>query len=378
VIVGQSYNPNATSYEIPFIDTGGGLVALPLLTGNATGNANAINSMGVAVGVSGSQAVSWTGGSVQGLGFLPATGITPNSVAFGINDAGQIVGVSDVGFAAPHAFIYQDGTMTDLNRLIAPGKSGGFTTLNYATAINNIGSITGYGLRPGHNAYFAFLAVPNIPTVIPPNPGVGAAVATEESVAPDLGGASGSLTGSLFSTLGPPAIDKAGDIAFHATIKAPPKTKAVPATENSGIWLYPSGGNPSLIAITGDANNPAPGTNGALFTKLGDPVLSSSGDLAFLGSFDGGMQKVKPSAGIFVTKSSVTTLAYAIGSTAPGFLTADNVQFTGFQELAINNGGGVAFLATIKGTGISGANDSGFWATNSVGALELVAQPPRA
>ena len=53
------------------------------------------------------------------------------------------------------AFIYSDGIMTDLNSVITPGSGW---TLNWATAINNAGQITGEGTINGQ--LHAFLLEP--------------------------------------------------------------------------------------------------------------------------------------------------------------------------------------------------------------------------
>jgi probable HAF family extracellular repeat protein len=71
-----------------------------------------------------------------------------------INECGQIVGQSDIGYVERpwgyshigHAFLYNNGRMTDLNTLI-PANSG--WELIYATDINNHGQIVGYGVRDG-------------------------------------------------------------------------------------------------------------------------------------------------------------------------------------------------------------------------------------
>jgi probable HAF family extracellular repeat protein len=137
-----------------------------------------INSSNIIVGsAGGAGAVQWalvatknnpksTGYYVTVLGPLPSTG-DHNGAAYGINTAGQIVGSSDVANATPHAFIYQSGKMTDLNDLIVPGQNGGFVTLSVATAINDAGAIVGYGQRAAGGAYFAFLAIPTVPTPVP-------------------------------------------------------------------------------------------------------------------------------------------------------------------------------------------------------------------
>jgi probable HAF family extracellular repeat protein len=91
---------------------------------------------------------------------------SPDTVAFAINDHEQIVGTKTVSYKATcpsgpcirfkqQAFLYEDGKMTALNRLI-PDKSG--WDLNWAFDINNHGQIVGYGLTG--DKFRAFLLTP--------------------------------------------------------------------------------------------------------------------------------------------------------------------------------------------------------------------------
>jgi probable HAF family extracellular repeat protein len=63
------------------------------------------------------------------------------AAAFGINDRGQVVGASDLpappGSDISHAFLYADGVLTDLNPLL------GGSTESVAYDINNLGQIVG-------------------------------------------------------------------------------------------------------------------------------------------------------------------------------------------------------------------------------------------
>jgi len=70
------------------------------------------------------------------------------STASAINNWGQIVGTSTTT-NGEHAFLYQDGTMTDLNdlvRLTHISGPPGFLTLTSADGINDRGQIVGEGL----------------------------------------------------------------------------------------------------------------------------------------------------------------------------------------------------------------------------------------
>jgi probable HAF family extracellular repeat protein len=91
------------------------------------------------------------GGSTCDLGALGG----PNglSEALAVNNRDQVVGLSlDTG----HAFIWQDGRMTDLNQLVAPGTT---LTLTDAQDINDRGVITGQAQTPS-GAVVAFEAIP--------------------------------------------------------------------------------------------------------------------------------------------------------------------------------------------------------------------------
>jgi probable HAF family extracellular repeat protein len=80
------------------------------------------------------------------------------SEALGINEAGQVVGVSyGPGFSHPRAFLWQDDMMTDLNSLIPAGCN---LTLQVAGDINDRGEITGTAFDSSTKTSPAFLAVP--------------------------------------------------------------------------------------------------------------------------------------------------------------------------------------------------------------------------
>jgi len=98
-------------------------------------------------------AVRWdsSGGStyaIADLGTLNA-GLGRNSEALAANNNGQIVGWSstDPQDSIRHAFLWQNGTMTDLNTLLAASSTG--WVLLRADGINNQGQIVGEGIQNG-------------------------------------------------------------------------------------------------------------------------------------------------------------------------------------------------------------------------------------
>ncbi len=96
-----------------------------------------------------------TGTGTCDLGTLTVNGASDAvSEALGMDDRGQVVGVS---FPSGHAFIWQNGKMTDLNGALVPGSS---LVLNDAQDINDRGEITGEATDPSSGAIVAFLAIP--------------------------------------------------------------------------------------------------------------------------------------------------------------------------------------------------------------------------
>jgi len=197
------YAQNARSRDRPFLWTAtGGIQDLGALSGDNAGQARAINASGQVAGYSyltsssgSSRAFRWTAaGGMQDLGVgngsaanaISASGAVvgqsgggadaflwtaPSTVqtladyggdaaAYGINSSGLIVGQVQTGLGASTyvAALWQGGTLINLNTLL-PASSG--WVLQYASAINDAGQITGYGTYNGE--YRAFLLTADIP-----------------------------------------------------------------------------------------------------------------------------------------------------------------------------------------------------------------------
>jgi probable HAF family extracellular repeat protein len=119
------------------------------------GSAYAINDAGQVVGESTAafpHAIFWDAqGGRHDLGTLPGA---LESAAQGLNDAGEVVGWSNLrgGFKTRHAILYRDGTLSDLNDFLPPNSGW---TLEQAQAINDAGQIVGIGEID--DQYHAFL-----------------------------------------------------------------------------------------------------------------------------------------------------------------------------------------------------------------------------
>jgi probable HAF family extracellular repeat protein len=148
----------------------GGVIDLGNLGANWWNTPTAINQRGDVVGFAGDpafvegdivHAFMWT--REDGIRHLkPLPRRTPKHVdseAYGINEARQVVGVScDADFVDCRAVVWNQGnTPTDLNDL-----KGGFSAhLESAKDINNLGQITGRAINPATGVRTAYLAVPS-------------------------------------------------------------------------------------------------------------------------------------------------------------------------------------------------------------------------
>ncbi len=103
----------------------------------AFGSDEVINDAGqVILNNSKGQAFLYSNGQLTNLGSLPGDN---NTLAYGINNSGQVVGQSS-NTSSLHAFLYSKGHMADLNSFVTSGPPGLLAT---AVAINDSGQIAG-------------------------------------------------------------------------------------------------------------------------------------------------------------------------------------------------------------------------------------------
>lgn len=136
------------------------------LGGAAWNTPMAINKLGVVVGFANvpggksagsfhAHAFVWTAASgMRDLGTLPGDTI---SEALGINDQGVIVGES-CGANGCRAVLWRNGNIVDMTTLLAPGYGD---QLVYANDIDDAGKITGQSMNAATGVSSAFLAVPD-------------------------------------------------------------------------------------------------------------------------------------------------------------------------------------------------------------------------
>jgi probable HAF family extracellular repeat protein len=93
-----------------------------------------------------------------GMQDLGTVGTDVDSIAIGINDAGDVVGASIDANFNPRAFLRVGQSLIDLNQLIPAGSSLDLAT---ACSINARGEIIGIGIEKSSGAVHAYLAVPD-------------------------------------------------------------------------------------------------------------------------------------------------------------------------------------------------------------------------
>src|SRR6266853_750914 len=130
--------------------------------GGGTSHATGINNSGAVVGIASlasgyEHAFLAMGAMMTDLGTLGGG----SSFAYSINDSGTVVGYSWLASGiSPHAFVYANGIMLDLNSLLPKGSGWELTE---AYGINDAGQIVGSGLFNGQVS--AFRLDPNNSTI---------------------------------------------------------------------------------------------------------------------------------------------------------------------------------------------------------------------
>jgi probable HAF family extracellular repeat protein len=165
-VAGNSYYYVGGMYQgqHAFLWSNGTMTDLGTLGTNAggvgTSFAHALNNVGQVAGESeyfvggtdqGYRAFLWSNGTMTNLGSFGG-----NSSASALNDTGQVVGYSNTSSGAQHAFLYNAGTMHDLNTFAPTGWA-----FKNAIAINAFGQVAGNGTHNGYGEAFLFTPHPD-------------------------------------------------------------------------------------------------------------------------------------------------------------------------------------------------------------------------
>jgi probable HAF family extracellular repeat protein len=151
-VVGESSIGNSDIHG--FVYTGGVLSDVGTLGGTYS-STYLINSNDLAVGIANTTGDLETHGFLYNDGAISDLGTLGGSYSFpnALNNKGQVVGESALGTGEPRAFLWDKGTMKDLNTLL-PNNSG--WELSSALYINDAGRIVGIGNFAGMSQWFIF------------------------------------------------------------------------------------------------------------------------------------------------------------------------------------------------------------------------------
>lgn len=173
-VVGSSYTrmvDGVEQGEHAFLWQNGVMTDLGVLPDDAESAAAAINSFGIIVGSSSRTNIAtfqetyrpfiYDNGSMTA---IPVPSV--DAQAADINDSGVVVGTMKAsgGLSNNHAWVYQDGIVTNLNSLVAPGSG---LHIAFAYAINNVGQIAGVAVDAQGFSHGVLLA-PGGPNEPPP------------------------------------------------------------------------------------------------------------------------------------------------------------------------------------------------------------------
>jgi probable HAF family extracellular repeat protein/uncharacterized repeat protein (TIGR03803 family) len=199
------------------------------------------------------------------LGTLPEG---PDSAAYGINNAGTIVGQSD-NAGGIRAFIYSGGVMTDLGTLGGPDS--------WAGAINNAGTIVGYAYNSSPEMH-AFSYSGGVMTDLDPSGGVAQANGINDAgtIVGFIGNDAFSYSGGVMTDLGPGVangINSAGTIVGAKGNDAFSYSGGMMTNLGPGV----ANGINSAGTIVGSSGNLPVSWSGGVMTVLGTFSGTSSG-----------------------------------------------------------------------------------------------------
>lgn len=148
--------------------------------------------------------------------------------------------------------------------------------------------------------------------------------------------------------------------------------RATVADGRQFILKVASVGSVAQTLKSGDAVN---GVSGAVWAAFGLPAISGNNfNIALAGKFaqGGTVTAANDGAVFFSLTGSTYGLIAREGADAPG-TGAPAQQYKGFFDPVSNNQGKVAYVATLQGTGVTAANQTGLW-WGSSGTMSLVAR----
>lgn len=188
-----------------------------------------------------------------------------------------------------------------------------------------------------------------VEVAVRPEDPIPAEVVTKGSPMPKAGTDPRIQTGAMWMSFGDPAISDTGDVAYLAQWKAPATTGATPLPAQNGTGLFI---NDDLLVKVGESV-PGAGANGvppsAVFKSFKDPVMDQGGHVAFLATIAGsGVSSGNDSVVVSNGRSGTLEIIAREGDVAPA---TGGAVFKSFTNVSIQGEdiGGTLFVATLGG-----------------------------
>jgi hypothetical protein len=181
-------------------------------------------------------------------------------------------------------------------------------------------------------------------------------------------------TGGLgtFSSFNQPDISATGRVAFHASLNS---GAGIAFDQRDGIWQGPADRSAALTLVA-RSGTVAPGTGGAKFSSFfKDPLVNSAGTVSFVDQLSGTGITSDNGKGLWTgLNADNLTLVARAGDAAPGTPAGTVFSWSSSFDHVLNNLGQVAFLGTLTGSGVDFSNDNGIWVYDPHAGTRLVAR----
>jgi hypothetical protein len=160
------------------------------------------------------------------------------------------------------------------------------------------------------------------------------------------------------------ALNADGDAVFRSTLSG----DGADLSNNQAIYINNSG----VLSQAARKSFIAPGTDGAIFGGFSDPALNNLGEVAFRATLKGaGGTSVSGRAfGLWLGEPDALALAVRQGDAPPSV--SGSTRFKSLSQFCAPAEGGLVFLATIAGNGITSANNQGLWQQDALGSIDLL------
>jgi hypothetical protein len=188
-------------------------------------------------------------------------------------------------------------------------------------------------------------------------------VVRETDLAPGAGTAQ-------FGILSPPAFNDSGDVAFFAWLNG------VDVNNSSRFGIWTDAGNPRNLRLIARSGNQAPGAPaGMLLGEFQEPLLNSTGDVAFLAPLVGTAVNATNNQGLWLTGQDGTTrLVARKGGQVPSLSTGTSFGDFSTFYVRLNDAGRLMFHSKLQGAGVTDDNRDSLWVDHAGSQLELVAR----